>query len=117
MLIGAATLPAFGGGVRDVVDSGPGQQLRFAYRRQLARALNVKLRRGEISRSEYWEIRKASLDVNYMDAFIEEIVHAAKEAGTFIEDVKEWLSYLWQWLLENWEIVLKLALSLLVLVI
>jgi hypothetical protein len=104
------------GGVRDAVDSGPGPQLRFAYRRQLIRALNVKLRRGEISRAKYWEIRKASWNVTYLDAVIEEVVHAAEAAGTFIEDVKEWIQYLVKWLIDNWPTVLKILLSLLVLI-
>lgn len=112
-MTGTSTLISGGASGGEIVDSGPGPALRIAYRRQLIRALNVKLRRGEISRSDYWVIRRASWRPDFIDAFMDEIVRAAKEAGDFLEDVKAWLRVLWQWLLDNWELVLKILVSLL----
>lgn len=92
------------------IESGPIQ--RIAYRRQLIRALNKKLREGAISRADYWKYRQASYNPLFMDGFIDEIEHAAKVAGDFLDDVQAWFRILTQWLVENWDTVLKVLLTL-----
>jgi len=47
-----------------------------------------------------------------MDGFIDEIEHAAKVAGDFLDDVQAWFRILTQWLVENWDTVLKVLLTL-----
>ena len=96
------------------IESGPIQ--RIAYRRQLIRTLNKKLRDGAISRADYWKYRRASYNLAFMDGFIDEIEHAAKAAGDFVDDVRAWFQVLTQWLIDNWETVLKVLITLIMLV-
>lgn len=96
------------------IEAGPVK--RISYRRQLIRALNAKLRAGQISRDDYWRFRRASYDREFIEGFVDEIEHAAKRAGTFLEDAQAWLKILLDWLIENWDVVLKILLSLLVLI-
>lgn len=104
-------------GLDPVERFGPGPVLRIAYRRKLIQALNVKLRAGDITRAEYWRIRRASYNPRFISAFIDEIENAAKAAGDFLDDVQAWLKALYAWLIENWDTVLKIALTLLMFVI
>jgi hypothetical protein len=104
--------------VRDLYDEfGPGPVHRIAYRRKFILALNVKFRRGQISKADYWKLRRASYNPAFMDAFIDEIENAAKAAGDWLEDVQAWFKVLVDWLIENWETVLKVALTLIMLVL
>lgn len=89
---------------------------RADYRRQLVRALKIKLRRGEITEAEYRKYCKAAEDSKFMDAFIADIEMEARVAGTFVEDVRVWIRALVQWFIENWDTVLKIFLSLLVMI-
>lgn len=88
---------------------------RGVYRRKLRRALNVKHRAGEITTAQYRRARAASSGPRFMDDFADEVIHAAKVAGGFVDNVQEWLARLYDWLIENWDVVLKIILSLLVL--
>lgn len=99
----------------DIAEVGPGPVLRIAYRRQLIRALNVKLRKGEISQKDYRRIRRSSYAQRFIDGFIDEIDHAAKVAGEWVDDIQVWLKMVTDWIVENWELVLRIILSLLIL--
>jgi len=59
----------------------------------------------------------AVLNSAFMDGFIEEIENVAKAAGDWLEDLQAWFKVLYDWLIENWETVLKIAMSLLMFVI
>lgn len=108
----------FGGEIqgRDPVSIEPSLSHRIAYRRQLIRALNNKLRRGIITREDYWKFRRAAYSPAFMDGFIDEVMVAAKASGDFLEDVRAWFKILADWLIENWDTVLKILLTLIMLI-
>lgn len=99
----------------DLGELEPGPVLQIAYRNRLLRALRKQLRAGKISRNQYQRIAWASFNREFISGFIVEVEAAAKAAGDFIDDVRKWFGILTQWLIDNWELVLKIALTLLML--
>lgn len=43
-----------------------------------------------------------------------ECENIAQKSGAFLDDLSDWWNYLVNWLVENWDVVLKVLLSLLV---
>lgn len=101
--------------VLDHVEMGPGPVHRIAYRNRLLRALMVQRRAGRITRIQARRIAEASFQPEFISGFVVEIEAAAKAAGDFIDDLRTWFGILTQWLIDNWELVLKVALTLLML--
>ena len=101
----------------DHVAFGPRPVRRFQYRRRWTMALNITARRGEIAAEDYWKLRRASFQPKFMDGLIDEIERTAKVAGGWVEDVQEWFAKLVDWIVENWDTIIKVALTLLMFVI
>lgn len=100
----------------DPVELEPGPVLQIAYRNRLLRALRVQRRAGKITHAEYQRFAWASFNRDFISGFVTEIEHAAKKAGDFIDDVRAWFKILTQWLIDNWELVLKVLLTLIMLI-
>lgn len=112
----------------EVVDwtPGPGDDQKEAvlgvddrrFRRQFNLAL-VRLRaKGEVSGEDYRRYRAASFNVMALEdgkAFIQLLrEECERKAGDLLNDLAAWWQWLTEWLVDNWQTVLKVVLSLLV---
>jgi len=98
----------------------PNLQFRFAYRRFL-RSLRREGRITPAEQRKYWlaAVTMEEFDVEgRMAYFIDHLESCckkiAREAGDLTDDLRGWLSKAYEWLLDNWQVVLQVVLSLLV---
>ena len=85
----------------------------LAYRWRFHRALRIQLRQRKITLKQYRRYLRASWSDRFMNRFADEIVKTAKVAGDWVDDLQVWLGKLVSWLIENWEMVLRILFTLL----
>ena len=107
-LIGATS--AIGGDTEFKCEPGRVQNNgNYRFKLVLRRALFHKLLRTEITSDEYRRIIAAT----DQPAYVKQLKRELQIASGFLEDAQAFLEAAWKWMLDNWELVLKIALSLL----
>lgn len=102
------------GGAGELGVNEPGPVLRIAYRNRFLRALRILRRQGKITRQEHSRFAWASFNEDFISGFVTEVQGAAKAAGDWVENIREWFKMLTDWIVENWPTILRIVLSLLV---
>lgn len=95
-------------------------RFRFAFRRALWR-LRLQGRITPREQRRYWlaAVTMERFEADGKSAFLIEHLHnrcerIAQASGDFLDDLSDWWNRLVAWLVENWDAVLKVLLSLLV---
>lgn len=98
------------------------RDLRF--RRQFNRALHVLEKKGRITATERHRYKMAAFNTfpiaydgrkgSFVGLLRSEVEKAMKEAGDWIDNVRELFNRIVAWIVENWDVVLRIILSLLV---
>ena len=104
-------------------DTEPGEAALSLADRRFRRQFNIALRRlvlrGEITREQQHRYRVASYNSLVVKDGLSVIqalrIECEQMAGDLLDDLTVWWEWLVQWIIENWALVLKILLSLLVL--
>lgn len=106
--------------VRDLFNRPGLVQFQHSFRRALWR-LRLSGKITPQQQRKYWLAAVTSQEIEYKDKQAFLIVHLQKEcekiakaSGDFLDDLSDWWNLIVAWIVENWEVILKVLLSLLV---